>query len=603
MDNTLYFGDNLDILREFVADESVDLIYLDPPFNSQAQYNVLFDRPEDADPSAQAGAFRDMWMWGHEAEWAYTEVMKIGGPTARYLDAFRSALGECQLMAYLAMMTIRLYELKLKLKPTGCIYLHCDPTASHYLKIIMDGILGNKYFKNEVIWQRTSAHSGARRYGPVHDVILFYAATQNFKWNVIYGPYNQEYIDAFFTHEDDKGRRWRRTDLTGPGTRKGDSGLPWRDYNPTERNRHWQPPSYFYEKYTALTGDDLAQHPLIERLERLDATGLIHWPKKAGGMPQGKRLLEDAPGIPLQDIWTDIKPIHSVSSERVGYPTQKPVALLDRILRASSDEGDTVLDPFCGCGTTIEAAARAGRRWIGIDVAVHAIKVIESRLIDRFDRPVEFRLEGMPRDFASACRLAERDKYQFQWWANYLFNPHALKEQKKGGDRGVDGELFFPNGPNRAWGRMLTSVKGGAAVNPGMVRDFGYVLEREGAEMGLFICLNPPTRGMIAEAAAAGYADVVHGRIPRLQIVSIKDWFDGWRPTLPPMEHLPSAALARPNQRRTAKSPRIDKTQPELPLSFTGGKGTQEVIRHINPNMVKESVEAAKRKSGRAATA
>lgn len=241
-----------------------------------------------------------------------------------------------------------------------------------------------------------------------------------------------------------------------------------------------------------------------------------------------------------------------------------------------------MLDPFCGCGTTIEAAERLGRTWIGIDVAIHAIKVIEGRLLERLGNRVDYRIEGMPKDFESALKLAERDKYQFQWWANYLFNPHAIREQKKGADRGIDGELFFPNGPGRAWGRMLTSVKGGEQVGPSMVRDLARVLDREGANLGLFICLRRPTREMIREAASVGLADIVHGDIPKLQIVSIEEWFKGKMPLLPPLEHLPSAAFS--GRRRSASAQkRADPEQPELPLSFKGGK---EVTRHFNLRMV-----------------
>jgi site-specific DNA-methyltransferase (adenine-specific) len=586
--NHLYFGDNLDILREYIPDESVNLVYLDPPFNSQAQYNLLFDRKDDAEASAQAGAFRDTWRWGDEAEWCYQELMKMGGETARFVAALRAALKESDTMAYLAMMAIRLQELHKKLKPTGVLYLHCDPSASHYLKVVLDGVFGPRNFLNEVIWKRTSSHNSAKRYGPSHDTILFYAKSDKFIWNPQYEPYDEQYVEAFFTHSDDQGRRWRRTDLTGPGTRKGDSGLPWRGYNPTDSGRHWAIPAYFSEKYKSLTGHDLDEYPLKDRLEKLNEADLIHWPAKADGVPQGKRLLEDAKGAPLQDIWTDIKPIHNLGAERIGYPTQKPLALMDRIIEASSGPGDVILDPFCGCGTTVESAERAGRKWIGIDVAVHAIKVIEARLADLAEetgKKLNYDTEGMPRDFASALKLAQKDKYQFQWWANYLFDPHALREQKKGMDRGVDGELFFPNGPGRPWGRMLTSVKGGEQVGPAMVRDFARVLEREKAQLGLFICLYPPTKEMTREAAGVGPADIVHGDIPRLQIVAIEEWFKGKMPLLPPLEHLPSAAFS--GRRRPSKPKRGDPEQPELPLSFKGGK---EVQRHFNLRMVKGAV-------------
>ena len=304
-----------------------------------------------------------------------------------------------------------------------------------------------------------------------------------------------------------------------------------------------------------------------------------------GAVPRYKRMLDEMKGIAIGDCWTDISAINSQARERMGYPTQKPLSLLERIIEASSASGAVVLDPFCGCGTTVDAAQRLGRQWIGIDIAVHAIKVIEARLAREFKNSVQYTLEGLPRDFASAIKLAETDKYQFQWWANYLFDPHALREHKKGADRGVDGEIFFPNGPGKPWGRMLTSVKGGEHVGPGMVRDFGRVIEREKATMGLFICLYPPTRAMTAEAASVGVADTVHGRIPRLQIVPLEEWFGGRRPALPPLQHLPSAAFSPSIKRKAGKRP--DPNAPELPLTFRGGKAEAEVL-HVNPRMVSD---------------
>lgn len=564
----LYFGDNLDILRTYVRDESADLIYLDPPFNSQAQYNVLFRTPQDRLDSAQAGAFRDMWAWGDEAEAALAEVMKIGGNTARLIDALRTALGTSDIMAYLVMMAVRLHELSRKLKPTGSLFLHCDPTASHYLKLLLDGILGPQLFKNEIIWQRSTGKSLMTRRLPTnHDVILFYGGPDSV-WNsdTMVTKYDPENLPAKtaakYSHTAPDGRLYQLDNLINPN-----------------QNR----PNLTYE----FMGVTRVWRWTRERMEKAAKDGLIVQ-TGPGRVPRLIRYLDEQKGIPLSDVWTDIPPLNSQAKERQGYPTQKPLALLDRIIRAASNEGGLVLDPFCGCGTTIEAAERAGRQWIGIDIAVHAIKVIESRMLARLsmrDIPVE----GIPKDFDSAVRLAERDKYQFQWWANYLFNPHALREYeikgvKKGADRGVDGELFFPNGPGRPWGRMLTSVKGGNSVTLSMVRDFRGVLEREGAEMGLFICLYPPTRAMRAEAASAGIARTVHGKIPRLQIVALQEWFAGAKPKQPPVEHLPSAAIA-PSQKARAAAPRPDPKQPELPLPIVGGKSSEFRI-HINPNMV-----------------
>jgi site-specific DNA-methyltransferase (adenine-specific) len=401
----------------------------------------------------------------------------------------------------------------------------------------------------------------------VHDVLFFYAKVNGSQtWNRPYVPLSDKHLASHYRKVDERGRRYEHGELTGAGIRRGRSGIPWRGFDVTSIGRHW------------ITS--------VEKLDDLYAGGRIYLPAD-GGWPRLIRYEDESKGRAVGDVWDDIPPINMRARERLGYPTQKPVALLERIIAASSKEGDLILDPFCGCGTTIEAAERAGRQWIGIDVAIHAIKVIEARLADRIGEGVRYRLEGIPRDFESAVRLAERDKYQFQWWANYLFNPHALREQKKGGDRGVDGELFFPNGPG-PWGRMLTSVKGGANLTPSMVRDFRGVLEREGAQMGLFICLYRPTRQMEIEAAAASIADTVHGDLPKLQIVALEDWFRGKLPALPPLEHLPSAALSRGRRRAgiKAKVRLPDPSQPELPLSFAGGK-TRDTVRHWNLGMVR----------------
>jgi site-specific DNA-methyltransferase (adenine-specific) len=426
--NRLYFGDNLDVLREYVDDESVDLIYLDPPFNSQAHYNVLFQSPKDDKESAQARAFRDTWTWLKDAQDSYREIMESGGNTARFIDSLKTALRESDMMAYLVMMAIRLEELHRKLKPTGSLYLHCDPTASHYLKVVLDGVFGPAYFRSEVIWKRTSAHSAARRWGDVHDCILFYSKSDNYVWNKLFTEYDEAY-KARYKNVDEQQRLWADDNLTGPGTRRGDSGTPWKGFDPNEKGVHWKVSN---TAVVELIGEDEAEKlSTTEKLDVLDKHGLIHWPR-SGGFPRFKRAL--GKGLPLQDIILDIPPLNSQAQERIGYPTQKPLALLERITRASSSPGDVVLDPFCGCGTTIEAAEREHRRWIGIDIAVHAVKVIENRLIELGEKrgaTVFYEIELLPRDFASALKLAEKDKYQFQWWANYLFNPHALREHQK----------------------------------------------------------------------------------------------------------------------------------------------------------------------------
>lgn len=526
--NHLYYGDNLAVLRESVAAESVDLIYLDPPFNSARDYNILFASPKGVSSEAQITAFEDSWHWGDQAEKEFAEIIQgQNTDVAQMMLAMRKFLGENDVMAYLTMMANRLIELHRVLKPTGSIYLHCDPTASHYLKIVMDGVFGGANFKNEIIWKRTSAHSSKKGYGDIHDTLLFYSKSDKFLWNEQFGPYDDQYVEAFFTHVDDKGRRWRRTDLTGPGTRKGDSGLPWRGYNPTKSGRHWQPPSYFYEKYTALTGDDLAKYPLIDRFEKLDAAGLIHWPQKEGGTPQGKRLLEDALGIPLQDIWTDIKVMHNMAAERLGYPTQKPLALLERIIKSSSNEGDVVLDPFCGCGTAVHAAQKLGRRWVGIDITNLAVTLIEKRLKDAFPG-IAFAVHGVPQDLEGARDLAMRDKYQFQWWACSLVNAQPFGGKKKGADGGIDGLIFFQD-EAKGHKKIVVSVKGGENVNVAMVRDLAHVVVREKADIGLFLSLTAPTKPMLIEAVKEGYytSPSTGKSFPKLQILTIEGLLHG----------------------------------------------------------------------------
>ncbi len=566
MSNKLYFGDNLDIMRECMDSQSVDLVYLDPPFNSKAQYNVLFDPHGNEKNNAQAGAFVDSWSWGDESEWCMAEIMRSGGKTARLLDALRSALGETDLMAYLAMMTPRLIEMRRILTDTGSLYLHCDSAASHYLKVVLDSIFLGKNFRNEVIWKRTSAHSDAKRFGRVHDVILYFSCSDDFTWNAQFQPYSEDYIEKRFKHKDPDGRRYMDDNLTA----KGLSGGGY-EYEYKGKSSLWRVP--------------------LEKMKRLDAENKLYYTRNGG--IRIKRYLDEMDGLPASDVWTDIHPINSQSKERIGYPTQKPRVLLDRIIAASSNKGDIVFDPFCGCGTTIEASQELNRGWVGIDVAIHAIKVIEARIEDRIEGNISYEIEGIPRDFQSAIKLAEKDKYQFQWWANYLFNPHALREQKKGADRGVDGELFFPNGPGRPYGRVLTSVKGGERVGPAMVRDFRGVLEREKAEMGLFICLREPSREMAREASAAGIADTVHGDLPRLQIVSIEQFFEGKLPALPPLNSLPSAAYSTAKRRSSKKSKKKkpDPKAPEFMFEFPSvPQAAEGTVRHINPHRVAKAV-------------
>jgi DNA modification methylase len=365
----LYYGDNLAVLREHIPDESVDLIYLDPPFNSNASYNVLFKAPTGEQSKAQIEAFEDTWHWTADngAELAFDQVIKSGNTeAANMLNAIRSFLGQNDMMAYLAMMAVRLLELHRVLKPTGSLYLHCDPVASHYLKILLDSVFDARHFRNEVIWKRTYAHGGADRWGDVHDTILFYSKSDKYTWTRTLQELDQTYIEGKYRFHDERGQ-YRLVVLTGPGATKGPSGVAWRGYDPTKAGRHWAVPG---SAIGVLEDQGLAiPEKLHDQLELLYQHAFIRFPQKKGGeqgVPEFKLYLPK--GQPIQDIILDIPPINSQAQERLGYPTQKPVALLERILLASSNEGDIVLDPFCGCGTTVHAAQKPNRRWIGIDI-------------------------------------------------------------------------------------------------------------------------------------------------------------------------------------------------------------------------------------------
>lgn len=576
--NTLYFGDNLHVLREHVRDESVDLIYLDPPFKSDATYNVLFRAPNGDESDAQAHAFVDTWHWGEEAESAYGDIVGGGTGATEIVIALRRMLGESDLMAYLAMMAVRLIEMRRVLKPTGSLYLHCDPSASHYLKIILDGIFGQSNFKNEIIWKMTSAHGGAKRFGSVHDVILFYAMSDNYTWNRSFQPYDKSYVDAFYIHVDPDGRRWRRSDMTGAGTRNGETGLAWRGIDVTAKGRHW------------------AWIP--SEMEKMDAEGRIHWPAKKGGMPMLKRYLDEQPGVPTQDIIDDIPPMHNLAADRLGYPTQKPTLLLERIVGASSDVGDVVLDPFCGCGTAVHAAQKLGRSWIGIDITHIAIQIIENRL-HRYFPMAEFTVEGRPVDLAGARELAARDKYQFQWWASSLIGAQPRGGHKKGGDRGVDGIVYFKTSATEN-GRGVVSVKGGRNIGPSMIRDLIGTRVRESADLAVFITLEEPTPEMERTAAADGFLQVGFDRVPRCQILTIAGLLDGRGIRLPTYDIVSARESAMGgNAGRAPRKPRPE--QREFLFPHDGGAlGTGAGLSDVPDGLIDPPIDAAVRKRRKA---
>ena len=414
--NTLYYGDNLDILKRYVKDETVDLVYLDPPFNSSQDYNVLFQERDGTRSAAQIRAFKDTWVWDESAARALQEIVEKSDRVSRVMMALRTFLGDTDMLAYLAMMAPRLVELRRVLKPTGSIYLHCDPTASHYLKLIMDAVFGPMNFRNEVIWKRTSSHGSPKRWGPVHDVLLFYTKTDRFVWNQVRQAYDTDYLQSKYG-QSDEGGPFMLDNLTGAGTRDGESGQPWRGFNPTQIGRHWAVPT---AAINALISREKAQELTVQQsLDLLQEQKLLYWPKKGKkdgiGLPRFKRYLGE--GVSIQDVVTDIPPINSQAQERLGYPTQKPEHLIDRIVKASSNEGDLVLDPFCGCGTAVAVSQKLKRQWIGIDITHLAITLIRHRIKDSFGDSVKFKIVGEPVSLPDAETLAANDPYQFQWWA------------------------------------------------------------------------------------------------------------------------------------------------------------------------------------------
>ncbi|MGE3843757.1 MAG: DNA methyltransferase [Vicinamibacterales bacterium] len=510
--NTLYYGDNLEVLRRHIPDESVDLVYLDPPFNSNANYNVLFAEHDGTKAASQIKAFEDTWEWDESAARAYEEVVEQGGRVSLAMQAFRTFLGDSDMLAYLAMMAPRLVELRRVLKPTGSIYLHCDPTASHYLKMLMDAIFGAARFRNEIIWKRSHAHNdsrqGAQHFGRITDTLLFYGKGDSATWNQLYRPYDQEYIDRDYRRVDPDGRRYRIDNLQGPGGAA--KGNPY--YEVMGVKRHWR-----YSK---------------ERMEELIRRGRVIQ-TKPGAVPQYKRYLDEMPGVPLQNLWADLPILNNRSGEVLGYPTQKPEALLERIISASSNEGDTVLDPFCGCGTTIAAAQKLNRRWIGIDITHLAITLIRSRLADSFVGSARYEVIGEPVSLPDATALAESDPYQFQWWALGLVGARPV-EQKKGADKGIDGRIYFHEGPGQTR-QIVLSVKAGK-LHATHVRDLRGVVEREKAAIGVLLAMEEPTRAMRAEAASAGFHESPWGKHARIQILTIEELLAGKGIDRPPAQ-------------------------------------------------------------------
>jgi len=477
--NVLYYGDNLEVMREHLADESVDLVYLDPPFNSARDYNVLFKQAKRDENQAQITAFTDTWQWSKKRYDEFFEERRHA-PLFDLMESLFRVLGRSEMMAYLLMMAPRLLELRRVLTPTGSLYLHCDSNASHYLKVLMDVTFGCGDFRNDIRWKRQpvrGAKAVSSQFARTSDSILFYTKGRDHTWNRQYRPYDEAFIKAKF-RPDANGRLFRDCDLG--------------DYSE-------------------------------ESIRRFEDQGRIYI--TSHGKKRLIRYLDEEKGEALGDFWPDPAAVNARAVERMGYPTQKPLALLERIICASSNPSDVVLDPFCGCGTAVVAAEKLRRRWIGIDITFIAMDLMINRLASNFGlkRGEDYQVIGAPKDAYSARKLFEESPAEFQIWAVGLVQ--GVPQPKKSGDRGVDGKVYFQDREGKLqW--AVCQVKGGHLA-AGFIRDFARVIEREKAAMGFFICLETPTKGMKDEAEEMGFFTAPSGRkIPRFQIRTVHELLD-----------------------------------------------------------------------------
>jgi DNA modification methylase len=530
--NKLFYGDNLDILRneKKIASESVDLCYIDPPFNSKRNYFQIYNN-QGVEDRAQAQAFTDTWEWGDEAveglEWitdvAQLQNGKLTEQTVELIKGLEKVLKRGSLLAYLVHMTLRIVEIHRVLKPTGSFYLHCDPTASHYLKLVLDAVFCGQGgdFLNEIVWQRTTSHNSAKRYGKIADVIFYYSKSLEYVWNDIRTDYSAAQMSRYQVGDD--GRKFRAENLTADRVNSSSGKFEWRGTMP--------PPSRGWA-YN------------LEQLEEWWADGRILTRRDGSPRMDGLKMFLDVQlGQKLQSIWTDIPRIGNTAAERLGYPTQKPEALLERIIKASSNEGDVVLDAYCGCGTTVAVAQRLGRRWIGIDITYQSISLILKRLQDKY--PVEWPqieanilLDGVPRDMASAVALAnrkdDRTRKEFEKWAVLSYsNNQARINDKKGADGGIDGIAYFLISKEEN-GKAVFQVKSGGA-NRGDVAKLNSDRQREKAEFGILLTMDEPTKAMREEVISVGKYKhpLLNREDDRIQIITVDDILAGKKLDLP----------------------------------------------------------------------
>ena len=618
--NRLYYGDNLDVLRQHIPDGSVDLVYLDPPFKSNQDYNVLFQERDGTQAAAQIKAFGDTWRWDRAAADEYEQTVERGGDVADCLRAFRTFLGPSDMLAYLCMMAPRLMELRRALKATGSLYLHCDPTASHYLKMLLDAVFGPANFRAEIVWQRSSAHNdtaqGQKQPGRIHDILLFYTSSSDWSWTPQYTAYSETYREERFRNRDARGF-YKDADLSAarPG---GDTEYEWRVKREatdegvwsSDLTNEWRRPRTGWDyagvkpprgRYWAYSKDNMRRFAEEDRLHYFSS-----------GMPRLKQYLDAMPGIALQDLWIDIPPVNAKAAERLAYPTQKPEALIDRIVLSNSHEGDLVLDPFCGCGTTIASAQRLSRRWIGIDITHLSISLIRHRLVQSYGAGVErtFEVVGEPVSLPDALELAKSDPFQFQAWALGLVGARPT-QMKKGADRGVDGRLYFHDDPKSGSTKLAVfSVKGGR-LKATDVRELAFVIQREGAALGALLCVDDPTDGMRTDALDAGYyySPWTQRRHPKVQIITVADLLSGRRFDYPggaqtnvTFKPAPKARPVVPKQGRVPLVPQREPTQTPL---FEKNK-QPPLFEGVKPRMVKAhppypSIRIPRRKKNKSA--
>ena len=542
---TLVRGDNLEEMRKF-PDDCIDLIATDPPFNSKRDYFVPYRDEHGQEPDTLIrAAFTDPWTWGEAAEDAYQHLLvEEGGQIGDTVQGLRQFLNETPMMAYLVMMAIRIVEMHRILKSTGSLYLHCDSASSHYLKIVLDAIFGASNFRNEIVWKRTSVYNDGFSTGRVndinlscfrrvHDIILFYSKNPQPLWNPIYTEHDPEYVKEFYRHEDERGP-YRFDNLIGHGIRQGESGQPWQGVDPTGVGRCWSVPNKDTWPEGVQPPENYENLSVQEKLDALDANGLIYWPPN-GNIPRFKRYLSMSKGRRVHDVIADINPLSGQSKERTGYPTQKPIELYKRIVAASSNEGDLVLDPFCGCGTTLMASEELNRHWIGIDLTYLATGTVRLQIERLFPQlRNEITITGTPENAEQALELARTNPHGFEeWCATHVL--HFRPDARRDGVGGIDGTFKFPLGRvqgRQTYGRAVAQVKGGNYTLE-HIRDFRTAMQ--GADLGVFVVTSPPSQGMETEASRTGTYNhpSYEFSCPKLQIYQIQDYFRNILPNLP----------------------------------------------------------------------